>query len=368
MDGKVLIVEDNAETRRVLGGALRGRAARVLEAEGPVQAVGLLEREKPDLVLLDLEFPGRFRRLEAVSLVRAAAKRVKPGLKLYIVSGVYWRFEEVTALFRAGADGFFSKPFEAEALREAAALAWDGEGAPEGVVVVSRDEAARRGLAAGLREQGLAVRTTGFSSVGLVLAHKLSPRVVVLDLDEAPDLRGMEGLDVLRVLKAAGRTHGALAAVVSGRPTAGLERRALEAGASFFYPKGAHDWGAVAVQLRRRLGEEATGCRDSLCLGRVLVALKERRVFVDGAQTPLSPKEFDLLAFLVRNSPRVVRWEELQSGVWGWEGKRLAPKQSGTIHVTLCHLAGKIGRAAEYIKVHRRVGVSFSAPASGSPG
>jgi DNA-binding response OmpR family regulator len=364
MEGKVLIVEDNAETRRVLEKTLQGRAARVLQCAGPLAAVEALEKERPELVLLDLEFPGRFKGSEAVSLVRAAARKVRLNLRLYIVSGVYWRFDEVTALFRAGADGFFSKPFEAAALREAAALAWAErtENGAAGVVVVSRDEGVRRGLAAGLREQGLAVHATGFASVGLALARKHSPRVVVLDLDVEPDLRGMEGLDVLRVLKAVRRTHGTLAAVVSGRSIPGLEREALEAGASFFYPKGAHDWGAVGVQLRRGADSALVDCGGSLCLGRVLAVLKGRKASVDGADAGLTPKEFDLLVFLMKNSPRVVRWEELQRGMWGWEGARLAPKQSGTIHVTLCHLSHKLGPAAGYIRVHRRAGVSFTVP------
>ena len=54
---QVLIVEDDAATRELLSRSIKKRGWEVLEAENGVDAIRLLEKHEPSLVLLDLIMP-----------------------------------------------------------------------------------------------------------------------------------------------------------------------------------------------------------------------------------------------------------------------------------------------------------------------
>ena len=53
----VMVVEDYDDTRLLLRRALEMRGYRVLEATNGEEAVNIAERERPDLILMDLDLP-----------------------------------------------------------------------------------------------------------------------------------------------------------------------------------------------------------------------------------------------------------------------------------------------------------------------
>ncbi len=55
---KILVVEDNPTTRRVLNERLTSNQFQVIEAGDGVQGLALANRERPDLILLDIILPG----------------------------------------------------------------------------------------------------------------------------------------------------------------------------------------------------------------------------------------------------------------------------------------------------------------------
>src|SRR5918999_419361 len=54
----ILCIEDEEDLRTDLADELEGAGYRVLEASNGVEAVKLLERHRPDLVLCDITMPG----------------------------------------------------------------------------------------------------------------------------------------------------------------------------------------------------------------------------------------------------------------------------------------------------------------------
>jgi CheY-like chemotaxis protein len=54
----ILVVDDEEKTREIVAGYLEGTKLQVLEAENGEKALKLLERNKPDLVIMDLSLPG----------------------------------------------------------------------------------------------------------------------------------------------------------------------------------------------------------------------------------------------------------------------------------------------------------------------
>ncbi|HKZ79160.1 MAG TPA: response regulator [Pyrinomonadaceae bacterium] len=53
----ILVVEDYDDTRLLLRQALENKGYRVVEATNGQEAVGLVQREHPDLILMDLDLP-----------------------------------------------------------------------------------------------------------------------------------------------------------------------------------------------------------------------------------------------------------------------------------------------------------------------
>jgi two-component system KDP operon response regulator KdpE len=100
----VLIVEDDAETRRALIRELDARGYTVEEAADGETALRRWEARRPDVVLLDLGLPD----MDGLTLVTRF--RRDASTPIVILSGRYEEREKVEALER-GADDYVTKPF-----------------------------------------------------------------------------------------------------------------------------------------------------------------------------------------------------------------------------------------------------------------
>ena len=106
--GRVLVVEDDAALREVLGHLLQREGLHVLAARDGQEALEIFGREKIDLVLTDVEMA----RMNGFELCRAIksdpATRLVP---VVLLTGLRAVEDRVTGI-EAGADDFISKPFE----------------------------------------------------------------------------------------------------------------------------------------------------------------------------------------------------------------------------------------------------------------
>ncbi|MBT2404288.1 MULTISPECIES: response regulator transcription factor [unclassified Streptomyces] len=118
-----------------------------------------------------------------------------------------------------------------------------------------------------------------------------------------------------------------------------------------------------AVARRTGAAEEAagggTGEPGIVRLGPVTIELPTRRVSVDGADVPLTRKEFDLLALLAQRPGVVFRREQIISEVWrtSWEGT------GRTLEVHVASLRSKL-RMPALIETVRGVGYRLVTPAA----
>ncbi|MFC4599494.1 response regulator transcription factor [Cohnella hongkongensis] len=113
---RILVVEDEIGVRRSLIGKLRGIELPIEiagEAENAEQALEMMEKETPDIVLLDMRMPGMggYRFLPIL-------QRRFPGVKTIILSG-YSDFEYVLQSLRSGAVDYLTKPVIKEELEKA---------------------------------------------------------------------------------------------------------------------------------------------------------------------------------------------------------------------------------------------------------
>ncbi len=107
-DGKILVVEDEAAIRRVIVLALKTAGYRnVLEADSGPAGYDLAERERPQLVLLDLMIPG----MDGIEVCRRI--RTNPSTRDIPVIMLTARSEEhdVVLGLDAGANDYVTKPF-----------------------------------------------------------------------------------------------------------------------------------------------------------------------------------------------------------------------------------------------------------------
>ena len=102
--GKILIVDDEPQIRRVLRVTLAGQGYETVEARTGEEALERFREHLPDLVLLDLNLPGTSG-LEACRLLRAGSDVP------VIVLTVRNEEEEKVEALDAGADGYVTKPF-----------------------------------------------------------------------------------------------------------------------------------------------------------------------------------------------------------------------------------------------------------------
>jgi len=183
----ILVVDDEANIRRMLGSLLRAEGYRVREAESAHAGLMEVRREEPDAMLMDLVMPGATG-LEVLPEIRAGA----PQLPVVMMSGRATLSDAVSAT-KLGAFHFLEKPLSPEAvlltLRGALELrqAWEvnrtlreqlGEDEP----MVGESEAMQRvrALIARVAATDARVLITGESGTGKELAaaaiHRLSAR------------------------------------------------------------------------------------------------------------------------------------------------------------------------------------------------
>ena len=125
---KILIVEDDADINRLLASILGAEGYKTVTAYSGTEALILLGREAPDLILLDLMLPG----LPGEELLLKIREEKHLSVPVLILSAKSALGDKVS-LLRTGADDYITKPFEPEevAARVQAALRRGGASVPQ---------------------------------------------------------------------------------------------------------------------------------------------------------------------------------------------------------------------------------------------
>jgi two-component system KDP operon response regulator KdpE len=224
------------------------------------------------------------------------------------------------------------------------------------LLVVEDDERIRTALIRALRERGHAVSSAATALGGLQQAVDERPDLVVLDLG-LPDL---DGAELLRMLRAVSTVP---VIVATARDDDGSVVQALDAGADDYVlkPFSSEQLEARIRAVLRRTAGTADAAAAPLTVGPLVVDRRGRQVTYAGRPVELSPKEFDLLAYLAARPGAVVPKRELLSEVWqlpyGGSDK--------TVDVHLSWLRRKLGESAaepRYLLSVRGVGVKLVDP------
>jgi len=151
---------------------------------------------------------------------------------------------------------------------------------------------------------------------GLEMLRKQSPDVLILDLGlPEGDLSGFELIKEFRTFS------DAPVIIVTARDRDVDVVRGLEAGASDYLPK---PFSAVELLARtravmRRTRVENLVSSQSFISKDLSVDFDSRQVIVQGESVQLTPTEFKLLSYLVRNPRQALTTEDILEQVWGGE-------------------------------------------------
>lgn len=177
-----------------------------------------------------------------------------------------------------------------------------------------------------LQNDGFEVLKAISGTIGLKLAYESHPDAIILDVH----MPGLDGFEVCRRLRT---MTDAIILFVTVRSMSEDVVRGLYAGADDYIVKPFNYQELLArltACLRRRSEARLAPVRLEQGEALLIADPSRRLVFInDGRSVQLTPKEFDLLYYLVKNRGRVLSAEAILANVWGlgYDGERDLVKQ-----------------------------------------
>ncbi|HZI48688.1 MAG TPA: response regulator transcription factor [Pyrinomonadaceae bacterium] len=200
------------------------------------------------------------------------------------------------------------------------------------ILIVDDEQEITFVLRSGLTKHGYDVRVAGDGEAALDLFHAWTPDLVITDLA----MPNVNGLQLCRRLRESSEVPIIILSV-KGEEATKIE--ALDAGADDYLTKP-FGMGELLARVRATLRRSPAITSEGTTIeeGDFRVDLESREVQVRKKDLHLSPKEFDLLLFFVRNSGKVLTHRTLLAKVWGGD----YTEQTEYLRVFVRHLRKKI--------------------------
>ncbi len=229
------------------------------------------------------------------------------------------------------------------------------------ILLVEDNRAYSAMLRDNLERDGYDVTVAATGVEGLALAKAGEQQLIILDLM----LPAMSGYTVLQRLRDAGIDTPVLIMTALGTEDEKLRGFGLGADDYVVKPVGLQELLARVRALLKRTVKGGGEPRAVTRIGEMTIDFGARTVHVRGAEIQLRPKEFDLLAALVRHRGRVVSRAELLREVWGYA----TGTESRTVETHLAALRQRLGddpQAPSYIVTVRGAGYRIGGESASS--
>ncbi len=220
------------------------------------------------------------------------------------------------------------------------------------ILVVDDEPQIHEVLQTSFAARGYEVRAADDGDTALQTFRGWRPDLVITDLS----MPRMNGIALCRAIRASSDIP-IIVLSVKGEEAAKVE--ALESGADDYVTKPfgmAEILARVRAALRRSSGENARG--SVLEAGDFRVDLDARKVEIKGRTVSLTPKEFELLVYMLKNAEKIVTQKTLMTVIWG----RTYFDQLDSVRVLVRQLRKKIEpnpASPKYLKTEPWVGYRF---------
>ena len=200
------------------------------------------------------------------------------------------------------------------------------------ILVVDDESQITRVLKTTLSAQGYGVRTAADGEQALLEMQSWPPDLIITDLR----MPRMDGIELSRKVRSQSRTP-IIVLSVKGEET--IKVAALDAGADDYITKPFSTnelLARVRATLRRAVPEEPQEAQ--IKIGDFQIDLSGHNVMVRGQEVRLTPKEFDLLAYVARHPGKVLTHRVLLAAIWGAN----SVEQPEYLRVVVGHLRKKL--------------------------
>lgn len=218
------------------------------------------------------------------------------------------------------------------------------------VLIVEDEELMREVIKDYFEDGGFEVTECGDGLEALELADDYDYDIILLDIM----IPGVDGFSVCRRLR---KTKDVPIIMITARSDEEDRLLGYELGADDYVTKPFSPKVLLAksVALLNRVHGTVVGDDDVISLCGIVVNRVSHTVSVDGNYIELTPKEFDLLYFLMINRGRVLSRDTLLSKVWGYDYFG----DLRTVDTHIKKLRSKLGEKSGHIKTLIKAGYKF---------
>jgi two-component system OmpR family response regulator len=202
-------------------------------------------------------------------------------------------------------------------------------------------------VATELRFEGYEVRVEHDGMRGMIAARQDPPDLLILDRM----LPGLDGLEITRRLR---KTSDVPIILLTARGEPRERVEGLNAGANDYLPKP-FDLDELIARVNAQLRAHKPKPKTYFELGGLGLDTETREVKREGQPIALTPKEFELLKYLIANARQVRTREQILEAVWGYD----FGGEDNVLEVYVRYLRNKIERPELPKLLHTVRGVGY---------
>jgi DNA-binding response OmpR family regulator len=216
------------------------------------------------------------------------------------------------------------------------------------ILLVEDEKGVAKFVKKGLEEEHYTVdhEVNGKEALNYIAANQYD--LIILDIM----LPGMNGIDICRNIRSGGIQTPVM--MLTARESVGDKVQALDSGADDYLTKP-FSFDELLARIRALLRRKKDSMPE-LTAGKLRLDVTARKVFVGDQEAIISPKEFAILQYLLRNKGRVVSRTQILENIWGYDFN----PSTNVVDVHIKTLREKIGQFMQIDIIRSVRGVGYT--------